>query len=1687
MALDGLVYYVKGFLVSAGARARMREKKIVHAIMFLITSNNQQRTLIIDSDLSQQEMFLMHETQAHKRSRTQRKLRKDINDSILFEDVDTLQLQARTIFGDEIVGTTTPPPSEPLSTASSLDRAATLFTEFSSTPVSTQVTQAASASFTTMLSNAAGFLMGEEKYVDTPLIGQYVKVDPNNAPLVKLVEDVSIFLIQLVRSPTRFDRYLAIANFAKLRGSKIDVVTLLTTFGAELFGLYFSSRKGAQLQGDDMFEDARTYLDSYANLKKLPVFTKLYRFGMYALSLSLFSFAGITFDTLGYKRLESEAIKREFHLGPDMIHCFLDTLVFLCQKGTQCFTSGSLQPLYHSGSKYEEWFSRANKLKFDSQFLSNPEPHGINQFEFLSNLKDTIEQGQSIKKFSMSIGEFEKKILSSLLHDLQLIEANQITKKSAQKSRKPPFAMLIFGGSSVGKTMFKQICFVHYGKVFGLPVDEEYLYVRNAADPFWSGFNSTQWGVLLDDIAFERPGSNIPPQSMIEMLQVNNGVPFVPTQADLADKGKTPLTCKLLLATTNTEMLNTEAIFSCPLAVNRRFPFVIELSPKPEYDSNGMLNTSALPPMVEGRYPDIWHIIVKKCVPAQPGAKKDARAALKKIHTFTNINDFLDWYAQQSVLHEATQDRAMRCAEQLKNVVICRTCRKVNCICPPAPEEDDVDELVAQALQGATISLPFPGLEHVHLHPCYLRDSIANEVCYWCKHKIDHHCYFSFSDVEGEHRDDLHIYNPAEADRQVIGQQNLWFQLKFWFFMQLCLYGYGGSYFDAILCYFFGSLWKMRIGHRLLGTFDSAKVAMACMGHRVEYMLSGTPMMRKIVFALSGLAGLILLIKASGFFSEAFQYEAGISSETGVKPEPKESEKKQYYHHDPFTVANMDISQQARSYQGGDILERKIEENLCHILATQNMPVEGVDTHWKSNVCVRVCGQLHMLNRHSIPFEFPFYIKIIDSSAKTVSTNSKPMMITRSMVYHIPEKDLIFFNLKNRPPVYNLAPYFSGESLKGVFKGKYIGKDKHGVLFNKQVDNIRDGIFNLGAFPMPCWKGLASPQTEKGDCGSVLFTKTNVGPVIMGIHIAGDKAKCVAIKVFKEDIDDALDFFKAVNIERSSIPISMPSKERFIGPLDKKSPVLFSETGTAAVYGSFTDFRAKNVSKVIPTVIRESMIERGYPVEFGKPVMNYMPWWRGLQEMMDPVLLLNNDVLDASTAAFTNDILKGLPEGALQDVKVMDNCSTLNGVQGLLYCDKMNRNTSAGAPLKQSKRKFLTPIEGPPGTDWVDATPEIWERVDAIIESYHQGKRWHAQFCGHLKDEPKKFKHIAMGKVRVFCGSEMAWSIVVRKYLLPIVMLIQNNRFLFESGPGTVAQSLEWEEIREHLVKFGLDRIIAGDYEKFDKRMPASVILAAFTVIESICRQAGYSELDILVIRGIAYDTAFPTVDFNGDLIEFYGSNPSGHPLTVIINGLANAIYMRYCFAVLGEPHGISVERFKEFVALITYGDDNAMGVDSSVPWFNHCAVQKVLADVSIGYTMADKEAKSVPYITIDECSFLKRTWRWDEDVGAYLAPLDHSSISKMLTTCVDKGTVAGEAHAISVISTALREYFFYGKDVYQEKKRMFGDIIIENDLTAYVEASTLPSWESLCHDFWKNSTHVKLQREHKPLWFGKN
>jgi len=809
--------------------------------------------------------------------------------------------------------------------------------------------------------------------------------------------------------------------------------------------------------------------------------------------------------------------------------------------------------------------------------------------------------------------------------------------------------------------------------------------------------------------------------------------------------------------------------------------------------------------------------------------------------------------------------------------------------------------------------------------------------------------------------------------------------------------------------------------------------------------------------------------KSSSDFVSDEDYIQSDKKDIGVQPKAMPKERENVWYKNEYQLSELNLSRKTLSSNSmsEDQIYSLVRSNVAHLRVWTGTN-KGVDS-----VIFCLKGQYYTTNNHNIPTNIEnLDMDLTYQSRKDGITNNIRIKINQKDIIRNYKKDLCYFKIKNLPPKKGVFEFLPLEPLEIRCKGFLVTRYRDGSIMKNVLNAITplDHKVNLPEFNNALYKGIPGVPTKVGDCGSPMLVKTPLGYSLIGMHLLGDEEGIVSASsmILKSDfnIDDT--------IIDSEPKLSSESKEMVLGDLHKKSTFRYIESGSASVYGSFIGFRNTPKSRVENTPMSYFLSNKGYKIKFGKPCMgSWEPWRIAALDMVEPVTNIDTNILEICKKSFINDIMQNLPKEQLDLIEIYNDFTSINGAPGISYVDKINRNTSAGNPWKKSKKYFMESIPEQYGCQHpVKVDNEIMDRVNGIIDTYSQGKRVRPNFCAHLKDEPVSHKKVKLKKTRVFTGAPFDWTIVVRKFLLSSIRVIQNNRYIFEAAPGTVAQSYEWHEMYNYITKFGDNRIVAGDYKSFDKKMSPLFILAAFDILKSLCSASGnYDDISLRIIDGIAIDTAFPFVDFNGDLVEFYGSNPSGHPLTVIINSLVNSLYMRYVYYDMNPEK--EVKSFKENVSLMTYGDDNIMSVNETVCWYNHSSIADAFAKMGIVYTMADKEAKSIPYVNISETSFLKRSWRYDSEVKAMMAQLDHESIEKMLMVWVKSKSISQEEQIIEVVTTAMMEYFYYGRKIYNEKMIILKELIIQLDLEDWILPKTFQSFDKLKESFWKNSERV--------------
>jgi len=116
---------------------------------------------------------------------------------------------------------------------------------------------------------------------------------------------------------------------------------------------------------------------------------------------------------------------------------------------------------------------------------------------------------------------------------------------------------------------------------------------------------------------------------------------------------------------------------------------------------------------------------------------------------------------------------------------------------------------------------------------------------------------------------------------------------------------------------------------------------------------------------------------------------------------------------------------------------------------------------------------------------------------------------------------------------------------------------------------------------------------------------------------------------------------------------------------------------------------------------------------------------------------------------------------------------------------------------------------------------------------------------------------------------------------------------------------------------------------------------------------------------------------------------------------------------------------------------------------------------------MAQKGADSVPFIHIDQASFLKRNWVRYDDYG-YMCPLDKTSIAKMMCIGVASTSVDRLVQYASALKSASIEAFYHGRDFHECFRACVRDILVsEPELGVWLEDSVLLDYDAMwlmCH-----------------------
>lgn len=568
--------------------------------------------------------------------------------------------------------------------------------------------------------------------------------------------------------------------------------------------------------------------------------------------------------------------------------------------------------------------------------------------------------------------------------------------------------------------------------------------------------------------------------------------------------------------------------------------------------------------------------------------------------------------------------------------------------------------------------------------------------------------------------------------------------------------------------------------------------------------------------------------------------------------------------------------------------------------------------------------------------------------------------------------------------------------------------------------------------------------TMFGDCGALLMERnTKNATKIFGVHVAG---------VVQSETGYA---------EAVTRPFLERNFETFVDKYEMADPAV-KHVHTEENHGDFISYGTPDPlppsqplkSEIVPSLIQDHYEHRPITKPAAlKPIHRagecIDPMSKGLLKVQGPQSTVDMHYLEQSLAHVFNTIRH--PEG--RKPRVLSHVESILGIEGL---NPINRKTSPGYPwnLQAScgKERWMGS-----GDEWRVDDQELFEAVESLISSAEKGIRTPVFFTATLKDERRSREKVAAGKTRVFESAPQHYVLGMRRYFGDFIAECMSQRITTDFCVGINPYSLEWEMLARKLTAKG-GKVIAGDYSNFDGSQNLLIHRRICDYINS-WYDDGHRNAQIRTILWEELCNSFVLV--KDKVIQQTHSQPSGNPLTVIINCIYNSMAMRYAWLICEEAaldHGLIEElgglrAYDLHVAAANYGDDNVLGIsDYAIQFYNQDTITKALELIGLTYTDEAKTGVFTPYRHLSDVSFLKRKFVRDE-TSEYLiwAPLD-LAVCREMTLWTRGRDATGEA-TLENCRVAAMELALHGKTVYDEETTKLNRAIRAAGLTSPIPA----------------------------------
>jgi len=1317
-----------------------------------------------------------------------------------------------------------------------------------------------------------------------------------------------------------------------------------------------------------------------------------------------------------------------------------------------------------------------DKFHMTPKLYSNRLGAAIKKAKSLISRCTSVQQRMSVSTFIKTLTEKQSQLFAAASDAPRKLEA---------------YAVKFSGPSGTGKSTLLDICSRILLRAYQHdPTERGQVVFTNISEKFESTILPSHKIICADDVA---NNANEEPD-YDRILNYVNTVPRPLIKADTKEKGIYYPCNDVFLATTNDETLRATKCSSCPESILRRFALDVKVEIRPEFrNSYGGLMLCDEP-----RY-DVYMLTLKRFSHIEydekhrPTVKWDIipREVWNKYgdesHDFAAMCAFLAVDVQR---HITAQKRKFESQKKLDDCSFCPLCGipEIVCGCIPCTISDavsdaDLDILEVPELERESIPLIDTSFERPVSSIDPHGDIVPSEEI--AEQAIAMYGNF-WSTLETAALWDYRLMiSGCVRTSMRLCRKGSWY-VKMYKYRKTFLY-YAGIFFFSMFLPLFVPTW-LAVCNLLLVSFCATRLYYQIVAE-IDAELT------RRVDRLSSLCQDVrehLRSNMVKYFGIGVSLLAIYKGYTIVRPFLFSQDKSTYFEkatdlfsnilQDPKSPKHLYEVQDERDYKEGYSRMTPRETRVSKTSTSEDLQLAVAKA--LRVVVVKSKGQIYgtvngilvasnviLVPSHVVPGVFPFDIET-STTPGVPSAKTKDQKLTEDYCYIDRERDFALIHLASSPAGIDFARFFPEEYpqfrtrattllwkspdnrvISSTQPAREMVEDLnyYGYL---ESEGLLYGTRNvLNRYTLKKGTGLKVDldfQGFGGLCGG-MYIDASKG-IIYGFHVAGYAASRTGYLtcITKPMLDEGLAKIRStsptlvvhnaqeVRVDTYGLPYTLVNeKPLYLREDGTQQDTIVTYFGKVLKDGLPMESRARAPYVKTPFQgVPENLGENKHrpprdPNDVGKGM-------KTLSKLTDPVQHYEGDLLKRAIDDYKNHTLKIIHENLseVQDMlRIYTQEEAMDGI-GEFGLGGLPNDTSAGFPINKSKKQCL--VRDPMDEALVKVprefndTFDIQSEIDRTEKAWREGSRSETIYKASSKVNELLPHKKALEKVRKFYGSSFANFVASRKVLAGIPRFMRRFWAQTECLVGINPTSKEWDEFHTYLTRFSTTRMIAGDFSGFDTRMAAQITSGAAAIMVSWYQLAGCTEDELQLLRGALSDIIHPNILFDGDLYRFANGNPSGNLITVQLNSICNSLMMRYVYYSMMPSIR---EPFAENVSLGTYGDDNAMSVRHCCRWYNHTSCQAEFEKLDIGYTMATKDAMSVPYIPISEITFLKRNFVRHADLGKIVAPIEWDSILKKFFW-VKKPTespLSFEEQFGAYTDGSFREAYLHGREAYDD------------------------------------------------------